>query len=173
MDIATLVAILDFSRSRLTSTLDAIEKSGRDMKAILAWRPGPGRAHIGWQAMHCAATHDKYLNVGLKGEKPRDEAMVAAFGGGSTPSDDNVPTLPAIRSALESTYSAFRGYVANVNPQELGKKMPSGRTMGESILLMAWHESASPGPDSPDMESLQGSARDCVSEWAGSPLPNP
>ena len=60
---------------------------------MLAWRPGPGRAHIGWQAMHCAATHDRYLNVGLRGGQPRDAALVANFAGGSTPSDQKVPDL--------------------------------------------------------------------------------
>ncbi|HEX5242673.1 MAG TPA: hypothetical protein VFW23_05365, partial [Tepidisphaeraceae bacterium] len=72
MDRNTLLAVLDFSRNRLLGTLETIEKSGQDMSKVLAWRPGPGRAHIGWQAMHCAATHDKYLNVNIKGAKPRD-----------------------------------------------------------------------------------------------------
>ena len=140
MDITTLLAGLDFSRSRLLAILDTIEKSGQDSAKVLAWRPAPGRAHIAWQAMHCAATHDRYLNVGLKGGKPRDEARCAAYAGGSTPSDENVPDLAAIRSALEGNYRPFRDYVAAIDPAELGRKMPSGRTIGESILLMAWHE---------------------------------
>src|SRR5262249_30169928 len=105
-----------------------------------AWRPGPGRAHIGWQAMHCAATHDKYVNVGLKGGKPNDEALVANFGGGSTPSDQNVPTLAAIRTTLESTYSSYRGYIASLSADVLARKTASGRTVEESIVLLAWHE---------------------------------
>jgi hypothetical protein len=103
MDQPTLVAGMDFSRTRLLNILSTIEKSGQDLKKVLAWRPGPGRAHIGWQAMHCAATHDKYLNVVLKGGKPRDEALVANFGGGSTPDDQNVPDLATILSTLEIT----------------------------------------------------------------------
>src|SRR5580692_9732065 len=107
MDVNTLLAGLDFSRSRLLGILETIEKSGQDMKKVLAWRPGPGRAHIAWQAMHCAATHDRYLNVGVKGGKPRDEALVANFAGGSTPSDENVPQLPAILATLETHYAPF------------------------------------------------------------------
>src|SRR3978361_498059 len=101
MDRDTLLAALDFSRARLLGTLDGIEKSGQDPAKVLAWRPGPGRAHIAWQAMHCAATHDRYLNVGLKGGKVTDEALVAAYAGGSTPSDTNIPDFATIRSELE------------------------------------------------------------------------
>jgi uncharacterized damage-inducible protein DinB len=140
MDRATLQAALDFSRTRLLGSLDGIEKSGQDVAKVLAWRPGAGRAHIAWQAMHCAATHDKYLNVVLKGGKARDEALVAAHGGGSTPSDQNVPDLSAIRSALEGSYKGFRDYVGTVSADELSRKLPNGRTVGESILMMVWHE---------------------------------
>ena len=140
MDRDTLLAGMDFARARLLGTLDAIEKSGRDPADVLAWRPGPGRAHIGWQAMHCAATHDKYVNVNLKGGKPVDEALVAAYGGGSTPSDQAVPTLPAIRAVMENQYRAFREYVSGLGPDDYGRKMPNGRTVGESVLLLTWHE---------------------------------
>ena len=140
MDINTLLAGLDFSRTRLLGILDTIEKSGQDTSRVLGWRPGPGRAHIAWQAMHCAATHDKYLNVALKGGKPRDEALCANYAGGSAPADHNVPDLAAIRSALEGNYRSFRDYVAAIAPAELDRKLPSNRTVGESIILMAWHE---------------------------------
>ncbi len=140
MDLNTLLASLDFSRTRLLATLDTIEKSGQDLAKVLAWRPGPGRAHTAWQAMHCAATHDRYLNVGLKGGKVNDEALVAAYAGGSTPSDEKIPTLAEIRSALETTYAAFRSYVAALPASELTRVMASKRTVEESLILMAWHE---------------------------------
>jgi len=144
MDRETLIASMTFARQRLLGTLDAIEKSGRDVAAVLAWRPGPGRAHIGWQAMHCAATHDKYLNVIIKGlASPADPARVAAFGGGSTPSDQNVPTLAEIRGALESTFAPFTDYLSKLNPQELQRLVGPAdrrRTIAESAMLMAWHE---------------------------------
>src|SRR4051794_14141011 len=102
MDRETLIAGLEFSRARLLGILDTIEKSGQDVRKVLAWRPGPGRAHIGWQAIHCAATHDRYVNVALKGGSPKDEQLVANFGGGSTPSDELVPELSDIREKLET-----------------------------------------------------------------------
>jgi hypothetical protein len=141
MDRETLLAALEFGRGRLLNSLAVIEKAvPNDVAKVLAWRPGPGRAHIGWQAMHCAATLDRYLNVGVRGGKAKDEAMVAAYGGGSTPSDENVPSLAEIRMALEKSYSEFREFVSTVSDEEQGRKLASGRTIGESILLLTWHE---------------------------------
>lgn len=144
MDKATLLAGLEFSRARLLGTLDAIEKSGVDVQKVLAWRPGTGRAHIGWQAMHCAATHDRYVNVRLKGGKENDADLVANFAGGSTPSDTNVPTLAQIREKLETTFKMFKDYVTASTAEELAKvsEFPGGvkRSAAESILLLTWHE---------------------------------
>src|SRR5256885_10785784 len=108
MHTPTLLAAVDFSRARLLAILDTIEKSGQDPAKVPAWRPGPGRAHIGWQAMHCAATHDRYLNASLLGKPLADESLVTNFAGGSKPSDENVPTLPLIREKLETTFRPFR-----------------------------------------------------------------
>jgi hypothetical protein len=144
MDTATLLAGIDFSRARLLGILDTIEKSGQDVQKVLAWRPGPGRAHIGWQAMHCAATHDRYLNVRIKGGPPRDEFINANFAGGSTPSDANVPTLADIRSKLESSLKDFREYVSNLTASEQSRIVTDAcgnqRSVGDSIILLIWHE---------------------------------
>jgi uncharacterized damage-inducible protein DinB len=140
MDVTTLLAGLDFSRTRLLAILDTIEKSGQEPDKVLAWRPGPGRAHIAWQAMHCAATHDRYLNVGVKGGKPTDEALVAAYAGGSTPSDDNIPDLKKIRAALEVHYRAFRDFVVGLTQADFDRMLPSNRTIGQSVILLTWHE---------------------------------
>ncbi len=149
MDSATLVKALEFTRSRLLGTLDTIEKlateKGHSPATVLAWRPGPGRAHIAWQAMHCAATHDKYLNVGLLGKTPVNEAIVTAFGGGSTPADNNVPTLDAIREKLSSTYMAFKSHIVGLDTDGLARMIPgpnnTQRSVGEAIILLTWHES--------------------------------
>lgn len=139
----TLVQMLDFSRTRLLAILDTIEKSGQDVHKVLAWRPGPGRAHIAWQAMHCAATHDRYVNIRLKGAAaPADAALCDAFAGGSTPSDANVPPLADIRDKLATHLEAFKSYLATAD-LERSIDFPGGvkRTVGESVLLLAWHES--------------------------------
>jgi uncharacterized damage-inducible protein DinB len=144
MDKDTLALVLEFSRSRLLGILEAIEKSGLDVNKVLAWRPGPGRAHVAWQAMHCAATHDRYLNVSLLKGTPKEAQLVANFAGGTIPSDDNVPPLGVIRDKLASQYDALKNFVAQQTPQTLETKVagPGGkdRTVGESIILLAWHE---------------------------------
>ncbi|MBC7783180.1 MAG: DinB family protein [Burkholderiales bacterium] len=145
MDKATLLAGLEFSRARLLGLLDGIEKTaGADIGRVLAWRPGPGRAHIGWQAMHCAATHDRYINVRIKGGQETDPELVKNFAGGSTPSDILVPTMPQIREAMQKHYTAFKQYIESATADDLAKQsdFPNNvkRTAAESIVLLTWHE---------------------------------
>jgi hypothetical protein len=143
MDVPTLVATLDYNRMRLLGTLDALEKSGEPMERVLAWRPGPGRAHIAWQFMHCAATHDRYLNVSLLGGQPKHPELVSAFAGGSTPADVNIPTVAQIRQALETTYAEFKAQVQRFSPDDLNRLVgPPGKEaqIGSRLLLLAWHE---------------------------------
>jgi uncharacterized damage-inducible protein DinB len=144
MDAQTLLAALEFSHARLMGIIETIEKSGQDPRNALAWRPGPGRAHIGWQLMHCAATHDRYLNANLLGGSVKDEALVASYGGGSTPSDQNIPPLATIRDKLASNYANLKAYVAGLSADELANKKTGApgkqRSLGESIILLTWHE---------------------------------
>lgn len=144
MDKETLIAGMEFSRNRLLGILTGIEQSGHDVQKVLAWRPGPGRAHIGWQAMHCAATHDRYFNARIRNAAPKDEALVANFAGGSTPSDDRVPTLAEIRQKLAETFADALSLARATTPAELDKKtvFPNNvqRTLAESITLLIWHE---------------------------------
>ena len=149
MDTKTLLAAMDFSRNRLLGTLDGVERLARersaDVRTILAFRPAPGRAHVGWQFAHCAATHDKYLNVNLLGKPAaNDPQLVTTFGGGSTPADDQVPDVATIRKALESTYAALRNYVATADQAELARTIPgpnnTTRTIAEAMTLLTWHE---------------------------------
>ena len=148
MDTVTLLASMEYSRGRLIQTLNGIEKTAgeksMELRSILGWRPSPGRAHIAWQAAHCAATHDKYLNVLLLGGTPKDPNWVNRFGGGSVPSDENVPSLPEIRAKLEETFGTVQRYVAGLDTAGLARVtlLPNNgqRTVAESILLLTWHE---------------------------------
>jgi uncharacterized damage-inducible protein DinB len=136
---------MEFSRMRLLGSLDTIEKSGQDPAKVLSWRPGPGRAHIAWQAMHCAATHDSYLNKGLLAGSPKDQELMANFGGGTTPSDSNVPPLAVIRQKLIATYEPLKKFTAEQTPQSLLRQVPGPggktRSVAEAIILLTWHES--------------------------------
>jgi uncharacterized damage-inducible protein DinB len=142
MDAKTLLSGMEFSRARLTGILDAIEKSGQ-AQAALAWRPGPGRAHIAWQAMHCAATHDKYFNALILGKEATDPQLVSTYGGGSTPSDGGAPSLAEIRAALAKHYEALRKYVVSLPASDFDRVVgppDRRRSVGESIVLLTWHE---------------------------------
>lgn len=143
MDPTTIVAAMDFARQRLLTTLDTIEASGQDMAKVLAWRPGPGRAHIAWQAMHCAASHDRYLNVAVRAGQPRDAALVSGYAGGSTPVDGVQPNLATIRATLARTFEDFRGFAASATPAELSRVVVMGknqRSIAEALMLLTWHE---------------------------------
>lgn len=140
-DLKTILSALDFTRDRLIGSLDGIANSGQDVQKVLAWRPGVGRAHIAWQAMHCAATHDKYVNVRIKGGEPIDAKLCEAFAGGSTPSDTSVPSLAAIREKLALNFDAFKLFLQSADLLKV-TDFPNNvkRTTGESAILLAWHE---------------------------------
>ena len=144
MDQDTLIAAMEFSYGRLLGTLKTVEQSGQDTAKVLAWRPGPGRAHIGWQAMHCAATVDRYVNVRLRSATPKDEPLVAHYCSGTNPSDENIPTLAEIRRKLAETHADLLGYVRSLKPSDLSQimELPNNvrRSVAESIILLTWHE---------------------------------
>lgn len=144
MDPQTLIASLDFARARLLGTLAAIEKSGQDIQRVLAWRPGPGRAHIAWQLMHCAATHHRNLYALFLGGAVKDEALVANYAGGSTPSDMGIPSVESIRQTLEKSFSEYKAYIAGLSSNDLTTRKIGApgkeRILGDSIILYTWHE---------------------------------
>ena len=127
----------------MLGVLDAIEKSGQDVPKVLTWRPGPGRAHVAWQAMHCAATLDRYINGYLRQQPPQDPDLIARYAGGTTPADDDTTTLADIRTALAKGLEYYESYVASLAPEDLPRVMTTGstqRTIEESLTLLAWHE---------------------------------
>src|SRR5439155_19370428 len=110
MTIADLIEILDFNRSKTLAFIDGLAKIG-DVQKALAYRPGPGRAHLAWQLMHIAATDDRHVHVrmGPAGGQPADAELVRRYAGGSTP-DDDIPAIDGInryRHAQRKELMAF------------------------------------------------------------------
>jgi uncharacterized damage-inducible protein DinB len=133
---------LDFARGRTLDLLKSVEALGPELSAkALAWRPGPGRAHIGWQLMHIAATDDRYLAVRIKNTTPTDPDFCARYAGGSVPADETVNPAD-IRNRLEKYRAALLSFVAGIDPSNLDEKPfpDSPRTLRESLVLLAWHE---------------------------------
>ena len=141
-EVENLLAQLDFCRGRTLQMLTKIEEHEADTQEILSWRPGPGRAHIGWQLMHLAATEDRYLNVRFLQQEPIDPKLIEQFAGGSTPTDDNVPTPEAIRKELETYRDPLIAHFQALDDSRLDEKpFPDAmRTYRESAQLIAWHE---------------------------------
>jgi len=137
-DIRTL---LEFTRKKTLDTLEAIAKRP-DAKEVLAWRPGPGRAHIAWQLMHIAATDDRHLTVRMKGGAAAEPENVRRFAGGSTP-DDNIPSTDEIRRYLTERRAAMLDHFASLDDSDLGKKPNDAApwTYEAWVQVLMWHES--------------------------------
>ncbi len=140
----TLIPLYEFNRGRTLGLLKQIEDLP-DPQAALAWRPGPGRAHIGWQIMHVAITEELIATERLAPEKkPRWPDLLARFRGGSTP-DDNVPNLAALRQTLGDARSNLLDTVTAFPAEKLSEIVPSlaeRKITGLMMLqIIAWHES--------------------------------
>ena len=139
IDAQAIRQVLEFNRGRTLATLDRIAGMG-EPQSVLAWRPGPGRAHSAWQVMHLAATDDRMLNVRFKEGAPNDADLCERFAGGSTPSDVDVPTVDAIRDALQRNRKVLIDYLDATQPSDLDRMLVNDRTLRDWLLILAWHE---------------------------------
>jgi uncharacterized damage-inducible protein DinB len=132
-----------FNRTRTLATLETIEKLPQPQQA-LAWRPGPGRAHIGWQLMHIGVTEDLFASERLAPSKPGEfTELWPRFRGGSTP-DDNVPDAKTIRQVLERSRASLLATLSEYTEARLDEIPPAlaqrGLTVRTVLSLIAWHE---------------------------------
>ncbi len=131
-----------FNRDRTLATVRAIEETG-EAPSILAWQPGPGRAHIGWQLMHIAVTEEKFARMRPFTETSLSEELIARFGNGSTP-DERVPSLDEIRSVLDEARSHLLTTANLFTVADLGTIPNSlkerGWDVGTALKIVAWHE---------------------------------
>ena len=140
MTIPDLIETLDFNRAKTLAFIDGLAKVG-DVQKALAWRPGPGRAHIAWQLMHIAATDDRHVHVRMTGGQPQQADYVRRFAGGSTP-DDDIPALDEVRRYLTTQREELLAHLKALDPAMLDKK-PNEQapwTYREWIKVLTWHE---------------------------------
>jgi hypothetical protein len=140
MSVSLIRQFLEFTRKKTLDTLDTIAKRP-DADKVLGWRPGPGRAHIGWQLMHIAATDDRHLGVRMRLGDPAEPELVKRFAGGSTP-DDKVPTVDEIRRYLNERRAAMLNHLATLTEADLPKK-PNEQapwTYETWFQVLSWHE---------------------------------
>lgn len=140
--IATMIKAWEFNRTRTEGLIEQIEKTGQP-EAVLAYRPGPGRAHIAWQLMHIGITEELFATQRLKGTDPAYGEFVPRFKGGSIP-DDNIPTLAQIRDVLANSRQHLLATINTYADADLETIPPNfaerGWTVGQLLNVIAWHE---------------------------------
>ncbi|MDH5655875.1 MAG: DinB family protein [Spirochaetia bacterium] len=133
-----------FIRKKLLDLLDEISSSEFSEESLHWMMPfgNPGRAHISWQFMHCAATLDRYLNARILSGNVKDEKLVNGFAGGSIPDPAKIIAPDEIRMQLEKTTEPYFQYFLSLEESRLSE-MPNpdaGRTHREILQLLNWHE---------------------------------
>jgi uncharacterized damage-inducible protein DinB len=141
--IETLVKSYKFYRDRTLGLLDALQKEP-DPQAVLGWRPGPGRAHIGWQLMHIGVTEEIFATERLAPHKQGAfQDLWPRFRGGSTP-DDNIPTPELIRQTLSDGRQHLLATLSEYNDSRLGEVPEALKARNLTVLdvlhILGWHE---------------------------------
>jgi uncharacterized damage-inducible protein DinB len=131
------------NRDRTLGLLDKVSQQA-DPQDVLAWRPGPGRAHIGWQLMHIGVTEELFATERLTPDRqPGFAELLPRFRGGSTP-DDQVPTAEEIRRVLEDSRAHLLTTLADYGDARLGEIPPAlaarKLTVRDVLAILGWHE---------------------------------
>ena len=141
--IHSMVDAMGFFRPRTLLTLDRIAQEKDPMK-VLAWRPGPGRAHVAWQLMHIGITEELFATERLAPpKKPAWSDLVPRFKGGSTP-DENIPTLDEIRRILNQSRQHLLETISTFKDTDLGHIPEALKerklTLLDCLHILPWHE---------------------------------
>lgn len=140
--ISTMLDVLELTRTRTLATLDEIAKLP-DPSAVLGWRPGPGRAHIGWQLTHIGITEELTSTERMLGTSPAFPDLVPRFKFGSVP-DDNIPSVELIRQVLSDSRQHVQSCFSKLNDDVL-EKIPDwykerGWNIRRILQILIWHE---------------------------------
>lgn len=140
--VENVISLWDLFRERTLATLAAIEKMP-DAAKVLGWRPGPGRAHIGWQLMHIAVTEELFATERFLGTAPDYPELLPRFRGGSTP-DDDIPSVARIREVLTHAREHLKKTVATFSDADLEVIPPAlkerGLNIRKGLQILTWHE---------------------------------
>ena len=140
--ITTMLDVMELCRVRTLATLDEIAKLPEPV-AVLGWRPGPGRAHIGWQLTHIGITEELTATERMLGTVPAYADLVPRFKFGSVP-DDNIPSIDLIRQVLTESREHVRSCFAQLNDSDL-ETIPKwyaerGWNIRKILQILCWHE---------------------------------
>jgi uncharacterized damage-inducible protein DinB len=131
-----------FHRARTLSLLDKIDQES-DPQAVLSWRPGEGRAHIGWQLMHVGITEEIFAAERLAQKHGTWTDLWPRFRGGSTP-EDTAPQAAQIREVLEGSRAHLHETLRDLEGIDL-ESLPvgwkdRGLSIRQVLALIGWHE---------------------------------
>lgn len=138
--IATMLGAWEFNRMLTRATHDAIAESG-DPRAVLGWRPAPGRAPIGWQLMHIAVTEELVATEYVLGTPPQFPELIRRFRGTSPP-DDEIPSIELIRDVLSASRQHLLETISRFSDADLPKIVfaERGWSLETTLQAVAWHE---------------------------------
>ncbi|HVX14961.1 MAG TPA: DinB family protein [Pirellulales bacterium] len=141
--VAVYLEAYQLNRERTLGLLDKICQLP-DPQQVLAWRPGPGRAHIGWQIMHVGITEEIFATERLNPSRPGAFAELwPRFRGGSTP-DDQVPSADTIRAVLAESRQHLIETLKGYGDDRLGEIPPAmaarNLTIRQILGIIGWHE---------------------------------
>ena len=111
---------------------------------MLVWRPGTGRAHVGWQLLHIAITEEIFATERLNPDRPAAFTdLWPRFRGGSTP-DDQVPPAETIRQVLNESRQHLIETLSAYGDERLSEIPPAmaarNLTIRDILSLLGWHE---------------------------------
>lgn len=140
---SVLIDSFQFNHGRTLAVLDRVEKMDDPEKALV-WRPGEGRAHVGWQLMHVGITEDIFASERLMPSKSGlFTDLWPRFRGGSTP-DDKVPSPAEIRDVLTRSRDSLLDTLSNFGEGDLSMIPEALKERGLTLLqvlhIIAWHE---------------------------------
>jgi uncharacterized damage-inducible protein DinB len=140
---AVLTQAFAYYRQRTLGLLGQIEQLHDPVK-VLGWRPGPGRAHIGWQLMHIGITEELFATERLAPDKPGAFTdLWPRFRGGSTP-DDQIPTAEEIRRVLQESREHLLDTLTRFSEANLSEIPPALQqrqlTLLDVLHILGWHE---------------------------------
>jgi len=140
--IRVMLDCMELNRVRTLATLDDIAKQSNSA-AVLGWRPGPGRAHIGWQLTHIGITEELTATERMHGAAPMYPDLVPRFKFGSVP-DDDIPSLDLIRQVLTDSRKHVHECFTKLSDSDL-ETIPAwykerGWDIRRILQILCWHE---------------------------------
>ncbi len=140
--ISVIFEMMEVNRTRTLTLLDEIAKLPNAVD-LLGWRPGPGRAHIGWQLTHIGITEELTATERMHGLAPGFAEMVPRFKGGSVP-DEKIPSTDLIRQVLTDSRRHLQDCFAKLSDSDL-ETIPAwyrerGLNIRRVLQILIWHE---------------------------------